>query len=340
MRWCSVIAPREGAQPSARSTSVPSTSTRLALGRLALHRIALAGALWLITALVASSYAEADDAMPAANSPLTVLSQLLADPGVTVRHGISYGPKARHKLDVYEPAEPAKPRGPIVVFYYGGSWQSGERGIYAFLGSALASRGYTTVIADYRLYPEVRFPAFVEDAALAYGWVARSLAGSRGEMRPIYVMGHSAGAHIAALLTLDPRYLCHDRARRCTLPRPAGFIGLSGPYAFDPTTYAGIAPIFAPTAGNPEQARPVAVAQRSTVNPPPALLLHGGADRTVTPEATLALTEALRRAGGQVRAITYPGVGHIGLVLAYAAPLRWRASALEATIAFIDGSAR
>lgn len=263
-------------------------------------------------------------------SPLAALSQLFAERGASVRAGVSYGPERRHALDVYEPDANKQRRRPIVLFLYGGSWTSGDRNLYAFLGSALASRGYTTVIADYRLYPEVRFPVFVEDAARAYGWVARTLS-DRGR-RPIVVMGHSAGAHIAALVTLDPQY-------RSMLapgaPSPAGLIGLAGPYAFDPTTWPTTREIFARVADNPDVARPTIAARRLNGRPPPALLLHGSGDTVVTPDASAALRDALASRGGSVRHIE-SGTGHLGIMLAFARPFRWKAGVLDATLTFLE----
>lgn len=266
----------------------------------------------------------------ASGSPLAALSRLFSERGASVRTGVAYGPELRHALDVYEPDADRQRRGPIVLFFYGGSWTSGDRRLYSFLGSALASRGYTTVIADYRLYPEVRFPAFVEDAARAYGWVARMLS-DRGR-RPIVIMGHSAGAHIAALVTLDPRY----RARFApSAPSPAGLIGLAGPYAFDPTTWPTTRDIFASVADNPDVARPTIAARRLNGRPPPALLLHGSGDTVVTPDASAALRDTLASRGGSVRHIE-SGTGHLGIMLAFARPFRWKAGVLDATLTFLD----
>ena len=91
-------------------------------------------------------------------------SMLTADRGVAVERGVSYGPNIRHKLDIYRPINEAK--GPIAIFFYGGRWREGDRGIYGFVDAAMASRGITTIIPDYRLYPEVMFPAFQQDSAM------------------------------------------------------------------------------------------------------------------------------------------------------------------------------
>jgi acetyl esterase/lipase len=252
-----------------------------------------------------------------------------------VTQGVPFGLHNRQRLDVYR-APVDRERAPILVFFYGGSWKEGSRGTYAFVGSALAARGYTTVIPDYRLFPEVSFPAFLDDAAAAYRWVATNIANSCGTTRPVIVVGHSAGAYIAAMMALD------EPASRdgALLPRPAALIGLAGPYAFDPTTWPSTRTIFAPAAGKPDTARPLAFVRPGA---PLALLLHGGDDDTVQLYNSRDLAAALNRQKSAATLIEYPGIGHVGLVLAMAQPLRWRAPVLSDMIAFIErhhGTAR
>ncbi len=258
-------------------------------------------------------------------------SMLTADRGVTVERGVSYGPNARHKLDIYRPTNEAK--GPIAIFFYGGRWREGDRGIYGFLGAALASRGITTIIPDYRLYPEVMFPAFQQDAARAYGWVHKNLASpsspnGEDKSRQIIVMGHSAGAHIAALLTFDPQYLASSGSNA---PTPAGLISLAGPLAFDPTTDPTTKDVFA-SVKNADTARPVSLAQQGKT---PTLLIHGLDDKTVGPWNSRDFAKALRKQKVPVCKRELPGIGHVGLILAISKPLRWRGPVLESSIKFI-----
>jgi len=256
----------------------------------------------------------------------SVLSNLIAERGARITRDAPYGPHDRQRLDVYEPREDQS-SSPVVLFIQGGNWRYGSREIYAFLGAALAARGITTVIPDYRLYPEVKFPAFVEDAALAYRWVADNLIRS-GERRPIILAGHSAGAHIAALLAYDRRY----RARAAPdAPRPTGFIGLAGPYAFDPTTWPSTRDVFS-TATTADEARPAAFVSPDA---PPSLLFHGTDDTVVKLWNMRALAAALTEHGVPVRAVELDRIGHLGVVLAIARPLRWRAPVLGDMIAFI-----
>ncbi len=262
-------------------------------------------------------------------APASLFSALVAERGSTVTRDISYGRHARQSLDIYRPQADDQHGGPIVLFLYGGSWRFGDKATYGFLGAALASRGITTVITDYRLYPEVLFPAFVEDAALAYRWIARH----EGQRRPIFVMGHSAGAHTAAMLVLDPQFLS---AALPNLPEPAGLIGLSGPYAFDPTTWDSTEEIFAAYSGRADEARPVAFANAKA---PPALLMHGVYDDAVRLFNTRELASALLDKGVRVRKLEFDNVEHIGILTAIAWPLRWRAPVLDEIVQFVREAA-
>ena len=159
-----------------------------------------------------------------AATPLNVASNLGSADQL---RNISYGSDDRNKYDLYLPADEAADT-PIILFFYGGSWENGKRADFRFVGNALADAGIIAAIPDYRVYPEVVFPAFVQDAARAFAAVHRRF----GSSRPVFVMGHSAGAHIAALLALDPRYLRQVGLDNCN--DVAGLIGLAGPYDFLP----------------------------------------------------------------------------------------------------------
>src|SRR6202046_5725086 len=142
------------------------------------------------------------------------------------RHAnIAYGPDPQQRLDVYVPESAALEPRPMVLFWHGGRWRYGDKADYRFVGVALAESGYVTVVANYRHYPEVKMPGFMQDAALAALWAAAHADEYGGGRDRLYLMGHSAGAHLAALVTLDPRYFA---ASGQAAPHIAGLIGLSG----------------------------------------------------------------------------------------------------------------
>jgi acetyl esterase/lipase len=242
---------------------------------------------------------------------------------------IAYGPDQRQTLDVYVPdGESGVPR-PVVVFFHGGGWSRGSKDIYRFVGSALAEKGAITVIANYRLTPEVRFPVFVEDAASAVAWTFRNIADHGGDPARIFLMGHSAGAHISALLALDPRYLARDGIDTAQL---AGVIGLSGPYDFAITAPA-LESVFGKPA-DPADTQPVRFVRADA---PPVLLLHGTADRLCRYEQSIRLAERLTAAGGQAEVKLYPDRDHTDTVAALSTIRRTRAPTLEDVAAFIGG---
>ena len=240
---------------------------------------------------------------------------------------ISYGPAARQVLDVYRPKSPDG-SGTVAVFFHGGSWQSGSKADSRFLAEALTARGVLVVIPDYRVYPEVQFPVFIEDAARAIGWAHGHAAEFGGDPRRIFVIGHSAGAHIAALATLDARYL---RAVGLTPRDVAGVIGIAGPYDFLPLADS-IADIFA-AAADPAATQPISFAGPGA---PPMLLLHGQADVTVYPGNSTRLAAKLRDAGSPVRLVLYPGLGHLDIMLGLSSVLAGDGRMMNDIMAFLN----
>ena len=245
---------------------------------------------------------------------------LVGEGGLAVREGIAYGPDRRHKLDVYAPPHDAD-AGPVALFLYGGSWKGGCRGCYGFVGAALASHGIATAVADYRLFPDVRWPAFQEDAAAAFRWVHGNL-GDNGR-RPVVLIGHSAGAHMAALLAFDRRWLGDLKS--------AGLVGMAGPYAFSPTEWPTTREIFA-TASHPDEPRPLA---HAGPHAPPTLLIHGAADISVKPHNTSELADKLAAAGVPVTRLLLPGADHKALVTGFARPFRTRTPVLAPIVEFV-----
>ena len=237
---------------------------------------------------------------------------------------IAYGPAERHRLDLYRPAD-GSGSSPVVVFFYGGAWEDGEKGDYRFVGAALAARGFTVAIPDYRVYPEARFPDFLRDGAGAVAFLRREA----GSDRPLVLMGHSAGAHIAAMLALDPQWLGDlglDPARDIE-----ALVGLSGPYDFLPLTSSRLKTIFGP------EDRLATTQPITFVTPaaPRSFLATGLNDTTVDPGNTKRLAARIRSQGVFVESRIYDRLDHQTILGAFAAPLRPLAPVLDDVVTFI-----
>ena len=278
--------------------------------------------LWMVLVLIVI-------VLLAACTPLASL-RLAPRSARSVTADVAYGPLPRQRLDIHVPSAPPPVGGyPVVVFFYGGSWNRGERAQYRFVGEALASRGMLTVIPDYRLYPEVRYPAFLEDSALALAYALKRAGALGGNPKKVFVMGHSAGAYNAAMLALDARWLGgtgHDPAEL------AGFIGLAGPYDFLPMTNPDTRPVFF----HPDYPLGTQPIDHVTANAPRSFLGAAQRDSLVNPQRnTLGLATRLRATGVPVSVKLYEKVNHITLVGALAWSLRWLAPVLEDVAAFV-----
>ena len=258
-------------------------------------------------------------------SPLRVVNGLTPDTPGKVEPGISYGIESRQKLDIYWPLN-ISDKTPVIIFFYGGSWRSGERGDYKFVGQSLSSRGFIVVIPDYRLYPEVRFPGFVEDGARSLAWVHSNI--SQAE-NGVILIGHSAGAHLSALLALDQKYINSYGLEGTQIK---GVVGLAGPYAFDPLTYRKTRPIFSHL-DDPDISRPVTHACNSSL---PLLLLHGNEDGLVLPINSKKLHELRENCGLESQLIELNNVGHFDILLGLSSSFSNLAPVLDPIDTFID----
>lgn len=266
----------------------------------------------------------------AACSPVTLLNATAPGGGVKETDSLSYAEDPDRRLDVYAPD--AACQAPVVVFFYGGSWETGSRDIYRFLGRALARDGVVAVIPDYRRYPEVRFPTFMDDAAAAVAWSRTHAKEFGGDPAKLFVMGHSAGAQIATLLALDGTYLHRVGIDPASL---AGVIGISGPYDFLPLTDPTLKIIFGDEQDWP-RSQPI-----NFVTPaaPPMFLATGTGDKTVYPKNTEHLAAKLREAGVPVEERYYDGIGHTPTIGAFAWPLEFLAPSRDQVRDFIRSRA-
>lgn len=265
------------------------------------------------------------------------LNATIATDGLSVQPAVRYGPASGQAMDIWRPGNTelgnAASDLPVVVFFYGGAWQRGRRQDYPFVAATLARRGMVVAVPDYRLYPQVRYPVFIDDAARAVAAVRRQARAWGGDPDRVFLAGHSAGAYLAAMLALDPRWLAAAGDDRAHL---AGMVGLAGPYDFLPIQDEDIRAVFA-SAADLRQTQPIGHVDGRN---PPLLLLHGAADTTCYPRNTLALAARVRAAGGEAEARLYPGVGHIGIVLGFAPLLRFRAPVLADVAGFVLGNNR
>jgi acetyl esterase/lipase len=263
-------------------------------------------------------------------SPVSVLNTIALWGRYRVTTGIAYAPGPRRALDVYLP-EPRPKSAPVVVFFYGGNWQEGDKATYRFVGAALAARGLAVIIPDYRVFPEVRFPDFLEDAASAVRWVHDHAAGFGGDPSRLVLMGHSAGAHIAAMLTYDRKWLLADGLDPDRDVK--GLVGLAGPYDFLPLHDDTLKVIFGPESGL-AATQPINYVQPGA---PPAFLASGRDDSIVDPGNVTRLARRIAEKGDAATVTFYDGIGHRTLIGAFAAPLRPLAPVLRDTANFIDG---
>ncbi len=256
---------------------------------------------------------------------VSIVNALAVGRNVEVTRDIRFSDGRRGLLDVYGPKGVID--APIVVFFYGGGWEDGNKADYRFAAMALAKRGIVTVVPDYRLYPDVRFPDFIQDGARAVRWARRNATEFGADPGLIFLVGHSAGAYIATMLALDKTQL--DPASLSAL---AGIVCLAGPYDFLPLTSDVLKRIFAPAGGDLRTSQPIAYARGDAA---PMLLMTGLRDSTVRPENSRKLATRIRALGGRAETRFYKRIDHALVMGAFSPLLRPLAPSLRDTLAFI-----
>ena len=249
----------------------------------------------------------------------------------TLRAGLTYGPSPRQQADLYVPKAMAPAGGyPLVVFFYGGTWNSGNRVDYRFVGEALAARGVMVLVADYRLYPAVSYPGFLRDGALAIRLAFAEARDWGANPDRIFLLGHSAGAYNAAMLALDPRWLGEWQL---SPNRLAGWGGLAGPYDFLPVVNPEARPVFH-YPDTPSDSQPI---NHVSGRQPPAFLAVARDDDLVNPQRnTGQLANRLRAGGTSVTHVSYDRVSHMTLIGAFSRPLRFLAPVLDDFVRFME----
>lgn len=246
-----------------------------------------------------------------------------------VAHDIAYGPHRRQKLDIYAPVDGggSAPR-PLLVFIYGGSWNSGDKADYAFAAKAYAEQGFIVVLPDYRLVPEVRYPEFVEDAALAVAEAVEIGARYGANPEQLVLAGHSAGGHSALMLALDPQWL-----NKVGIGKDAvkGVAAISAPTDFLPMTNpAAIAAL-----GHIEPAELTQPIHFVRADAPPIWLGTGGDDETVKPRNSKVLAEAINDMGGKASYKEYAGLDHVDPLMALSRPFERKGAVLADSAQFL-----
>lgn len=267
-------------------------------------------------------------------SSTAILDRMVPSDTYVARPSAAYGPEARQQLDIYLPLPAAGgARPPLVVFFYGGSWTTGERVDYRFVGEALASRGIATLVADYRLSPAVRYPVFLQDSAAAVKWAFEHAAELGADPARIYVAGHSAGAYNAAMVALDPRWLAQVGLKPAQL---AGWVGIAGAYEFLPIGIPEVQVAFN-WPHTPPDSQPVV---HASARAPRTLLLAASSDTVVSPARnTQALASRLRAAGVPTAVQMYSGVSHVTVLASVATPLNFLAPVADVMATFVQGGA-
>lgn len=269
----------------------------------------------------------------ARRDPLAVLDRLSPGQAGTLVPDIAYGSVPGQRADLHLPPGAASPRS-VVLFFHGGRWSYGQKEQYRFVARALSARGHAVAVCDYRKYPEVRFPAFVEDAAAATAWALRELPGRGVPPGRVFLMGHSAGAHLAALSTLDRRYAEGHGFDPDSL---TGLVLLSAPFDFLPIREDDLKDIFGPDEEHP-RSQPLRFVRPGL---PPMLILHGRRDRTVHPAGAARFASAVREAGGDVKAVFYDLLTHTNILAALSDRIGFLfAPVLDDVTSFLDARLR
>ncbi len=246
---------------------------------------------------------------------------------VRTTRGLAYGPQARHVLDVYSPVG-ADGEGPVIVFVHSGWPRLPSRRQFELVGQMLASRGLVTVIPDFQVYPAGRYPGFIEDVARAVAWTKANARRFGGDPSRLFLVGHSGGAYIAAMLALEARWLAAAGLSRDDI---RGVVGVSGLYDVAPAEDPRIAESF----GGEDASPSLQPAAHASADAPPMLLIAGGRDHRDPDRNTGALGRALRTVGGQVAEIRYPRLGDRSGLHSLSGSLRFKATALHEVERFI-----
>lgn len=264
-------------------------------------------------------------------SAVSLLNATIPSAGYDVHRNIAYGDDPRQTLDIYVPkVADSTLHAPVIVFFYGGSWKTGTKDDYLFLGQSFASKGYVTVVVDYRVYPQVSFPDFLYDSAYAFRFVHDNIGRYGGDTDALFLAGHSAGAYNAVMLAVNPEYLQKVGAKQEWIQ---GVIGISGPYDFLPLTDETLIKIFS-SAKDMRKTQPITYVNKRSY--PPFFLATGDSDQDVLPRNTMILATRLKQLGSPVETHFYHDIDHINIMLSLAYRFQEKTTLREDISHFIE----
>jgi acetyl esterase/lipase len=262
-------------------------------------------------------------------APLQTFNVLVPkDPGVErVAQDVAYGADQRQRFDVYRPQQAGSH--PLLVFVYGGGWQFGSKEHYEFAARAYAAQGFVVAVPDYRIVPNVVYPAFVEDIASAIAAAQREGKRFNADVSRTYLVGHSAGAYNVTQAVMKPGFLEAAGVKPETIKAVAT---LAGPFDFVPLDVKYTIDAFSHLSGAAlDETQPFNHARAGL---PAFLILHGEADETVFLRSPHKLETSLREAGATVEMKVYAGISHSRIMLTLSRFFRDSAPVLEDSVAF------
>jgi len=218
-----------------------------------------------------------------------------------------------HLLDIYQPEDCQSC--PVMIYIHGGTWVLGDKGGLSYKAKSFTSQGYIYISINYRLSPDHRFPAHAQDVAQAFSWVKNNIQEYGGDPEKIYLMGHSAGGHLAALITLDEQYLTTFNLKPSDIN---GIIGIDSAayhlpslFSAEPENQYLFSWAFGANSEDWEKASPINYI-REDLNIPPFLFLVAG-DREISKTVNENFAQKLREYGYNSALFHFSNKDHVSI---------------------------
>jgi acetyl esterase/lipase len=263
-------------------------------------------------------------------SPVAVLNTITPK-DFRVMHHVAYGKDPRQQLDLYIPLDDSvtPTLKPIILFIHGGSWQTGSKDDYLFVGESFSKAGYVVAVMNYRLAPQHKYPDYVQDAALALRWLADHGADYAADSETLIVMGHSAGGFNALEVVDNQRWLAEVQL---PVTHIKAVIGIAGPYSFNFHHFDNARDAFDPNS-SPDDIMPD---RHVRADAPPHLLLVAANDDTVKASNAVKMAKALRDKHIPVQMQTIEGASHISIMASVATRLSWYKPTRQIILNYLD----